>query len=137
MFAVIYRAFIKPGLELEYQEAWRQVASHFAKSRGAIGSCLHKTEPSRRAERFGFTFEGIFRQSYVFAILTMCRTLYSLQRGSIASKTEAAQWVIKNIDTDWKDLIEKAISWKPYHVFNRLEETQRFVKYVLNKNRYN
>ncbi|MBX3709994.1 MAG: hypothetical protein KIT56_08010 [Gammaproteobacteria bacterium] len=43
MFAVIYRAFIKPGLELEYQEAWRQVASYFVKNRGAIGSCLHKT----------------------------------------------------------------------------------------------
>ena len=44
MFAVIYRAYIKPGLELEYQEAWRQVASYFVKYRGAIGSCLHKTE---------------------------------------------------------------------------------------------
>ena len=43
MFAVIYRAFIKPGFELEYQEAWRRVASYFMKNRGAIGSCLHKT----------------------------------------------------------------------------------------------
>lgn len=43
MFAVIYRAFIKPGLELECQETWRQVASYFVQSRGALGSCLHKT----------------------------------------------------------------------------------------------
>ena len=43
MFAVIYRAFIKPGLELEYQEAWRECASYFVKCRGALGSCLHKT----------------------------------------------------------------------------------------------
>jgi hypothetical protein len=43
MFAVIYRAFIKPGLEFEYQAAWRQVASYFVNSRGALGSCLHKT----------------------------------------------------------------------------------------------
>jgi hypothetical protein len=43
MFAVIYRAFIKPGLELKYQEAWHQVASYFVKNRGAIGSSLHKT----------------------------------------------------------------------------------------------
>ena len=43
MFAVIYRAFIKPGLEMEYQEAWRQVASYFINYRGALGSCLHKT----------------------------------------------------------------------------------------------
>ena len=43
MFAVIYRAFIKPGLEQEYQETWRQVASYFVQNRGALGSCLHKT----------------------------------------------------------------------------------------------
>ncbi len=44
MFAVIYRAFLKPGTELEYQEAWRQVATYFVKYRGALGSCLHKTD---------------------------------------------------------------------------------------------
>ncbi|WP_419418744.1 antibiotic biosynthesis monooxygenase family protein [Legionella sp. D16C41] len=43
MFAVIYRAFLKPGFEAEYQEAWRQVASYFVQYRGALGSCLHKT----------------------------------------------------------------------------------------------
>ncbi|HAT2049058.1 TPA: hypothetical protein JBK40_12960 [Legionella pneumophila] len=43
MFAVIYRAFIRPGLEMEYQEAWRQIASYFVQYRGALGSCLHKT----------------------------------------------------------------------------------------------
>ncbi len=42
-FAVIYQAFIKPGLEMEYQKAWHQVASYFVQYRGAIGSCLHKT----------------------------------------------------------------------------------------------
>jgi hypothetical protein len=30
MFAVLYRAFTKPGLELEYQEAWHHVASQTA-----------------------------------------------------------------------------------------------------------
>ncbi|HDO7949063.1 TPA: DNA adenine methylase [Legionella pneumophila] len=42
-FAVIYRAFIKTGFEMKYQEAWRRVASYFMQYRGAIGSCLHKT----------------------------------------------------------------------------------------------
>ena len=78
--------------------------------------------------------EKLKRSDYqVFAILTMCRTLYSLETGMIASKTEAAQWAIKNLNVDWKDLIEKALSWKSHHAFNRLEETQQFVKYVLNK----
>ncbi|MBS0649227.1 MAG: hypothetical protein JSS10_08400 [Verrucomicrobia bacterium] len=44
MFAVIYRAYLKPGCEKVYKLAWHQVASYFVEKRGAIGSCLHKTE---------------------------------------------------------------------------------------------
>src|SRR5580692_3225161 len=44
MFAVIYRSYIKPGLEEEYQKLWNQIANYFIQYRGAIGSCLHKTE---------------------------------------------------------------------------------------------
>jgi len=44
MFAVIYRSYIKPELEDEYQSLWNQVASYFIQYKGAIGSCLHKTE---------------------------------------------------------------------------------------------
>lgn len=43
MFAVIYRGFIKRGLEQEYQHLWRKVATHFIRHQGALGSCLHKT----------------------------------------------------------------------------------------------
>lgn len=44
MFAVIYRSYIKPELENEYQKLWKQIAEYFIERRGAIGSCLHKTE---------------------------------------------------------------------------------------------
>jgi hypothetical protein len=44
MFAVIYRSYIKQELEDECQRLWNQVASYFIQHRGAIGSCLHKTE---------------------------------------------------------------------------------------------
>jgi hypothetical protein len=44
MFAVIYRSYLKPDREKEYQEAWRSIATYFVEKRGAIGSCLHKTE---------------------------------------------------------------------------------------------
>jgi GrpB-like predicted nucleotidyltransferase (UPF0157 family)/RimJ/RimL family protein N-acetyltransferase len=71
----------------------------------------------------------------VFAILTMCRTLYSLETGKIASKIEAAEWAMQPLDTKWKNLIELAIAWEPSQEINRLEETQNFVRYVLNKSR--
>jgi len=44
MFAVIYQAYIYPKREIEYQEAWHKVADYFVKSRGSIGSCLHRGE---------------------------------------------------------------------------------------------
>lgn len=44
MFAVIYRGSILPGKEDEYQQAWMLVATYFKECRGALGSCLHKSE---------------------------------------------------------------------------------------------
>ncbi len=77
-----------------------------------------------------------FRRSdyQAFAILTMCRTLYSLETGRITSKTEAAQWNRQKLDTRWKNLIELAIAWEPGQEINKLEETQKFVRHVLSKN---
>ncbi len=69
----------------------------------------------------------------VFTILTMCRTIYSLETGAITSKTEAAHWVIKKLDANWKNLIEEALTWVPGCEINKLEDTQQFVRYVLNK----
>ncbi len=42
-FAVLYRGYLKPGRESDYQNAWQMVAQYFVKHRGAIGSCLHRT----------------------------------------------------------------------------------------------
>ncbi len=42
-FAVLYRGYLKPGTESDYQNAWQLVAQYFVKYRGAIGSCLHRT----------------------------------------------------------------------------------------------
>lgn len=44
MFAVIYRGYVKPNREKEYQRLWHKIAAYFVKNRGALGSCLHKTE---------------------------------------------------------------------------------------------
>lgn len=67
----------------------------------------------------------------VYAIVTMCRTLYSLETGDIVSKTKAAQWVISKYNAAWSDLVTKAIAWEPGLELNKLEETQQFIKFVL------
>lgn len=44
MFAVLYRGYIYPEREQEYQDMWKIVASYFINNRGAIGSVLHRTD---------------------------------------------------------------------------------------------
>jgi hypothetical protein len=44
MIAVMYRSYVKSGREEEYQILWKRIATYFVEKRGAIGSCLHKTE---------------------------------------------------------------------------------------------
>ncbi len=80
--------------------------------------------------------EKLSRSDYqVFAILTMCRTLYTLETNKIASKPDAAHWAIENTPGMFKELIEKALSWQPKHFFDRFKETQYFINYVLNTSR--
>ena len=44
MFAAIYQVYLKDGCENEYQELWNKIASYFIECRGAIGSCLHRSQ---------------------------------------------------------------------------------------------
>lgn len=44
MFAVIYRGYVRTGLEQQYVLYWKIIAAYFVNERGAIGSTLHKSE---------------------------------------------------------------------------------------------
>jgi hypothetical protein len=68
----------------------------------------------------------------VFAIFTMCRTLYSLETSNITSKIEAARWVLDKY-AGWEDLIVQAIAWQPSLELNKLYETKQFIQFVLDK----
>jgi hypothetical protein len=45
MFAAIYRSWLRADSEAPYLQCWQQIADYFVSQRGAIGSCLHQTEP--------------------------------------------------------------------------------------------
>jgi hypothetical protein len=49
------------------------------------------------------------------AVLTMCRVLYTLRTGEIASKSAAAHWGQANLDPRWSGLIERAAAWRADH----------------------
>lgn len=76
---------------------------------------------------------GVPYQSY--AILTMCRALYSCTHGEQVSKIRAAAWVMEQLP-QWADLIQKALRWR--HGWREdvadpaviLPETRRFVEFM-------
>lgn len=46
-----------------------------------------------------------------YAVLTMCRMLYTLHHGAIVSKPVAARWVEATLDPRWIPLIRDARAW--------------------------
>jgi len=48
-----------------------------------------------------------------YAVLTMCRMLYSLSHGAIVSKRAAARWTLQTLDPRWSGLVHDALAWSP------------------------
>ncbi|HEU4593593.1 MAG TPA: aminoglycoside adenylyltransferase domain-containing protein [Pyrinomonadaceae bacterium] len=62
-------------------------------------------------EEFSLKPESEWRDvpSYrAYAVLTLCRILYSYRKGSIVSKRRAARWALKHLPEEWHELIRRA-----------------------------
>jgi hypothetical protein len=76
-----------------------------------------------------------------FAVLTMCRMLYTFQVGDVVSKPAAAKWAMEvgdgHIDSAqckrFTSLIQQANTWHNGMPFDKLEETLDFIDYVIRK----
>lgn len=66
-----------------------------------------------------------------YAIVTMCRTLYTLQHGTIASKPVSARWAQERLGEDWVGLIGQALAWRPGVEMERFNETVDFIRYTV------
>lgn len=66
-----------------------------------------------------------------YAVLTMCRALYTLQHGIVASKPVAARWTQEALDARWAGLIEQALAWRPDAQSDNLIETLDFIRHTL------
>ena len=51
------------------------------------------------------------RRSQAYAILTMCRALYTCKYGEQVSKKQAALWAQRELP-DWSQLIQNALTWR-------------------------
>ncbi|HTX92162.1 MAG TPA: aminoglycoside adenylyltransferase domain-containing protein [Anaerolineales bacterium] len=67
----------------------------------------------------------------VYAVLTMCRSLYLLEHGAIASKPAAARWAEANLEGPWPGLVEAARLWRPVETFQRRKEMDAFIQFTL------
>jgi predicted nucleotidyltransferase len=98
-------------------------------------------------------------QSYV--VLTLCRVLYTLETGRVATKRVAARWALQTLEKRWSPLIERAwerrhnpeaehaasgAGWAPLVEDTRAEpavemsqdgiaETHAFIRYTLERSR--
>ena len=74
-------------------------------------------------------------QSYI--VLSLCRILYTIERGAVASKRVAAQWAQATLDARWMALIDRA--WEGRHqpgmnaAPDEVSETLAFIRYTLDR----
>ena len=68
-----------------------------------------------------------------YAILTMCRALYTLEHGVIVSKSVAARWAQAALGERWAALIAWALAWPPDAQWDNLNETLDFIRYTLER----
>lgn len=71
------------------------------------------------------------RDYQAFAILTMCRALYTLSLGSTVSKPAAAAWACQTLDPRWRPTIERALTWRHQHERDDLTETLAFLRFAV------
>lgn len=65
-----------------------------------------------------------------YAVLTMCRALYTLRVGGVPTKTSAARWARQTLDQKWHSLIEWAVEY-PVDQAVRLDEVMELLRYTL------
>lgn len=64
-----------------------------------------------------------------YAILTMCRILYTVTQGAVVSKTVAARWLQEQAPP-WAPLVAAALQWRNGLPLAHLEETLAFIRFT-------
>lgn len=68
-----------------------------------------------------------------YAVLTMCRALYTLNTGQVATKTAAARWALQMAGPRRSALITAAMAWRSGHELHRLDETLQLIQFTLRR----
>jgi hypothetical protein len=68
-----------------------------------------------------------------YAVLTMCRILYTLHHGTIVSKPTAARWAQQAEAKPWAALIEQALGWRELGEEAEVKEAVGLIRYVVGR----
>lgn len=79
------------------------------------------------------SFRILSDEYQAYAILTMCRILYTLEHGDVASKPTAAQWAKTILDAHWSLLIDRALAWGHGTEMNAFDDTLTLIRYTLER----
>jgi len=75
------------------------------------------------------------REYQAYAVLTMCRALYTLEHGTVVTKAEAAHWAQQTLPERWAALIGRALAWPRGQQPDALPETLELIRYTLERAR--
>jgi len=93
---------------------------------------------SARHDRVGLQRRG----GQVYMVRTLCRMLYTLDRGTIVSKPVAARWAHQRLGSRWAALIERAAAWRKDPAYQEtpsateIGDTLALVEYTLEQCRH-
>jgi hypothetical protein len=73
------------------------------------------------------------REYQAYAVLTMCRALYTLHFGTVASKPVAAYWAQMELGKRWAALIQRSLACHEADGVNDLTEALEFIRYTLDR----
>ena len=74
----------------------------------------------------------LYQRDYqAYAVLTMCRLLYTLKTGDITSKPKAANWAKQHLDKKWGSLINRALLFNASDEFSDVNEIKAFIEYTI------
>ena len=71
-----------------------------------------------------------------YVVETMCRALYTLERGAMTTKPKAVQWALENLNEPWRSTVKRSQVWRQREWSKGLiesevnEEARRFILWV-------
>jgi hypothetical protein len=68
-----------------------------------------------------------------YAILSMCRTLYTLKHAAPVSKSDAGRWALQTLPRDWTSLVEAALRWRTGDAAGSVAQTMEFIRYTIGR----